>query len=335
MRVTIIGAGVAGLTTALALAGRADVEVLERGEAIGAASCSRFAGGMLAPWCERESAEETVVTLGLEALSFWPAAVPGVVRNGTLVVAQPRDLPDLARFARRTREHESVDGEAIAALEPDLAGRFRQGLFFPREAHLDPRKTLAALAEILAAAGVSIRLGVTATPETVAGDRVVDTRGLAAQDRLANLRGVKGEMLIVRTRDVTLSRPVRLLHPRIPLYVVPRDDGHFMIGATMIESGERGRITARSMVELLNAAYALHPAFAEAEIVEIGCDARPAFPDNLPRLKVDGRIVSFNGLYRHGFLLSPALARRAAEVVLSDATFPEVMDEDHRERRSA
>jgi glycine oxidase len=89
-----------------------------------------------------------------------------------------------------------------------------------------------------------------------------------------------------------------------------------MVGATMIESGERSRVTARSMVELLNAAYALHPAFAEAEIVEIGADARPAFPDNLPRVRQEGRTLFLNGLYRHGFLLSPALARIAAELLL-------------------
>ena len=81
-----------------------------------------------------------------------------------------------------------------------------------------------------------------------------------------------------------LSRPVRLQHPRFPLYVVPRGDGVFMLGATQIESGARGGATLRSVVELLNAAYALHPAFAEAELLEIGCDARPAFPDNLPRI---------------------------------------------------
>ena len=98
----------------------------------------------------------------------------------------------------------------------------------------------------------------------------------------------------------------------------------------MIESEDRGRVTARSLVELLNAAYALHPAFAEAEIVELGCDARPAFPDNLPRVRRQGERVLVNGLYRHGFLLAPALARRAAAVLLDGACFPEVMSDEDR-----
>lgn len=330
MRVTVVGAGVAGLCTALVLAERGvEVEVLERGPAIGAASCSRYAGGMLAPWCERESAEELVLELGLEALEFWPRHHRGTVRRGSLVLAPRRDEREIDRFARRTRNFEAIDADRLAELEPDLAGRFGRALYFPDEAHLDPRAVLPDLAARLAALGVPIHLGVDALERPPAADRIVDCRGLAARDRLADLRGVKGEMLIVRCPDVRLSRPVRMLHPRFPLYIVPRADQHFMVGATMIESDERRRVTARSVVELLNAAYALHPAFAEAEIVEIGSDARPAFPDNLPRIRRRGGTVFVNGLYRHGFLLSPALARLTAELILDDRKHGEVIDEDH------
>jgi glycine oxidase len=87
-------------------------------------------------------------------------------------------------------------------------------------------------------------------------------------------------------------------------------------------------------MELLNAAYALHPAFAEADIVEFGSDLRPAFPDNLPRIRKAGRTLYINGLFRHGFLLAPALARMAAAIVLDNAIFPEVMDADQRERQA-
>ena len=89
----------------------------------------------------------------------------------------------------------------------------------------------------------------------------------------------------------------------------------------MIENEEPGRITARGLMELLGAAYTLHPAFGEAEIVETGCDLRPAFPDNIPRVVrdlSDSRRLHINGLFRHGFLLSPALARQAADIVFGD-----------------
>ena len=343
MRALIVGAGVAGLACAVELAERgAAVEVLERGERLGAGCCSWYAGGMLAPWCERESAEPAVATLGLESLGWWPARFPGTVRRGSLVVAHGRDAGELRQFARRTEHYEWLDGEGIAALEPDLAGRFSQALFFPEEGHLDPRAALAALAARVDSLGGSIRFGADANACREAalcaqsrGDAVIDCRGLEARDALPDLRGVKGEMLVVRLPDLSLSRPVRVLHPRVPVYIVPRGDAHYMIGATMIESDQPTRITARSMLELLGAAYALHPAFGEAQIAEIGTGVRPAFPDNLPRVRRIGGTVYVNGLYRHGFLLAPALARQAAEELLATGHSLEVKHADTRQRRLA
>jgi hypothetical protein len=152
---------------------------------------------------------------------------------------------------------------------------------------------------------------------------IVDCTGFAARRALGNLRGVKGEMLVLRSHEISLSRPVRVLHPRIPVYIVPRGNGEFMVGATMTESDDSSRITARSIHELLSAAYSLHPAFADAEILEIGTQVRPAFADNLPRLHRIADRLYVNGLYRHGFLLAPALARRVAERVLNNRHYPE------------
>jgi glycine oxidase len=323
-KVTVVGAGVAGLTVALELNERGlAVEVIERGRAVGG-GCSRMAGGMLAPWCERAATDETVARLGVPSIDWWLRHFPGTVRNGSLVVAPSRDQVELTRFAQRTDAFEWCDEAGIASLEPDLAGRFRRALFFPREAHLDPRRALPALAEALNVRGVPIRFGV----DQAEADFVIDCRGLAARDVLSDLRGVRGEMVVIRSRDVSLSRPVRLLHPRLPLYIVPRGEGVFMVGATSIESETLGGVSVRSAVELLNAAYTLHPAFGEAEILELGADVRPAFPDNLPAVRRGPRGLLVNGLYRHGFLLAPAMARQAADLVEKDYA-------DLRQRRSA
>ena len=115
----------------------------------------------------------------------------------------------------------------------------------------------------------------------------------------------------------SISRPLRLLHPRHPVYVVPRDDQRFMIGATMIESPEKGGMTARSAIEMLSAAFALHPAFGEAEIVEMSADVRPAFADNEPQVFARGGRLHLNGAYRHGWLLAPDLAVKAAEMAMA------------------
>ena len=327
MRATIIGAGVAGLACAVELAERGtEVEVLERSASLGGSCCSWFAGGMLAPWCERVSAPPLIVALADEGFAWWGEKYPGMQRRGSLVLAHARDAGELKHFARRTQQYEWLDAEGIAALEPDLAGRFEQGLYFKDEAHIDPRAALGALAARVQALGGTIHFAAEAPPAPAAcGEYRIDCTGLAARAVLTDLRGVKGEMLHLQAPDVSLSRPVRVLHPRTPVYVVPRGDGHYMVGATMIESDAPSRISARSMLELLGAVYALHPGFGEAEILEIGTGVRPAFPDNLPRLRPRDGTLYVNGLYRHGFLAAPAMARRAAAFVLEGREAPEVM----------
>ncbi|WP_138465952.1 FAD-dependent oxidoreductase [Poseidonocella sp. HB161398] len=302
--VSVLGAGVAGLCTATALADRGiAAELIAPAEAPQPAS--HFAGGMLAPFCEGEAAPDEVVTAGQKSVDWWAAHVP-VARRGTLVVAPPRDAAELGRFARATRGHVPADP---GALEPDLEGRFARGLFYETEAHLDPREALAQLRAGLAARGVPIHDG----PPS---GRIIDCRGLGAD--LSGLRAVRGEMLIVEAPDVALSRPVRLLHPRFPCYIVPRAGQRFMIGATMVERDDAGPVTARAAMELLSAAYALHPGFAEARILELGAGRRPAFPDNLPRLVRQGDRLHVNGMYRHGFLMAPVLAEAAADQIAHD-----------------
>src|ERR1700729_662070 len=317
-RVLVIGAGVAGLCCATTLVERgAKITLFERSHELGA-NASWLAGGMLAPFCEGESAPHSVVTLGQGAIDWWDARVPGVTRRGTLVVAPPRDMSEIDRFSARTRSHVRVDEGHIAELEPDLAGRFRKGLFFAAEGHLDPRVALVALTERLRAKGGEIRFGVDGEALGEA-DVLIDCRGWAARKALPELRGVRGEMMRIRSREVTLTRAVRFLHPRIPLYIVPRANNEFMIGATMIESTERGAVSVRSAIELLSAAYALHPAFGEAEILEMSADVRPAYPDNEPRVEEHGDRIFVNGFYRHGFLLAPAFAERAATLAFERA----------------
>ncbi|MDQ0560736.1 glycine oxidase [Rhizobium mesoamericanum] len=315
MHVLVKGAGVAGLAVAYELSLRgADVTVVDPRPASRQAA-SWLAGGMLAPWCECESADEAVLLRGRDAIDRWSMMLPGEVhRNGTLIVAPARDQGELDRFAGRTSGHEWLNEEQIATLEPALAGRFRRALFFPLEGHLNPRRVLGLLRERLTARRVQFVAQVT---ESTDYDDTIDCTGAARIGRTNGLRGVRGEMLYLETPEVHLSRPVRLLHPRFPVYIVPRGDGLFMVGATMIETEFCGPISARSMMELLNAAYTVDPAFAEAAVVETGVGVRPAFADNFPRAIREADAIVLNGLYRHGFLLAPAMAQEAANLVFS------------------
>src|SRR5438552_39046 len=305
--VTIIGAGVAGAWQALlfASAGHA-VTLHERSDAAMTLSTSHWAGGMLAPWCEAETSEPLISRLGVRSLDLWREHFPKTSFNGSLVVAHPRDRSDFERFAKLTSGHRRLDAQGVRELEPSLEGRFREGLFYPDEGHVEPRRVLPELHARIAKAGGQIKFDSDVAAEQLNGI-VIDCRGLGARDTQPGLRGVKGEMIVVETSEVELSRPVRLIHPRWPLYVIPRGDGRFMLGATSIEAQDSG-VSVRSALELLGAAYAVHPAFAEARIVEFGSGLRPAFPDNLPRIAIDKEKIAVNGLYRHGFLLAPALA---------------------------
>jgi glycine oxidase len=322
--VTVIGAGVAGAWQALLFAEAGhEVTLHERSDAAMTQSTSHWAGGMLAPYCEAEGSEPVIVRLGLRALALWRQHFPQTPFNGSLVVAHPRDRADFDRFARMTSGHQRLDADAVRAFEPALEGRFRDGLFYPDEGHVEPRRVLPQLHARFADAGGTVKFDSETSLEEIDGI-AIDCRGLAARDAQPDLRGVKGEMIIVETDEIELSRPVRLIHPRWPLYIIPRADHQFMIGATSIEAEDRG-VSVRSALELLSAAYAVHPAFAEARIVEFGAGLRPAFPDNLPRIAIDGEKITVNGLYRHGFLLAPALAELTLGYVARGVIDNEVM----------
>jgi glycine oxidase len=331
LSIAIRGAGVTGLWQALTLARHGHkVTLYERSTERLTDACSPYAGAMLAPRCEEESAEPIVKELGLRGIALWKETYPGTVAKGSLVVAPPRDRVMLDRFARMTKGAERLDARALAALEPELGPRFGTALYYADEAHLNPNAALAFLFDAVEKADIGLRLGAGEMPE--AADLVIDCRGLAARDALPSLRGVRGERIVVRAPEIALQRPVRLLHPRFPLYLVPWGEGLFMVGATSIERKDAGPVTLRSALELLSAAYVLDPAFGEAEILSLGAGVRPAFPDNRPRIIVSKGYIYINGLYRHGFLLAPVLAELVAIYLETGAIDPEVFVADPDQR---
>lgn len=323
LKIAIRGAGVTGLWQALMLARRGHSIILaEQTAEPFMDACSPYAGAMLANRCEEESAEPIIRELGERGIELWKAVFPGTGANGSLVVAPARDRKLLDRFERMTQGGERLDKARLESLEPGLASRFETALFYASEAHLNPNAALSFLLNEVQAAGVVIQFGQGGIPP--GPDFVIDCRGLAAKDALPNLRGVRGERIVVRASEIAIDRPVRLLHPRFPLYLVPWGEGHFMIGATTIEREDSGPITLRSALELLSAAYVLDPAFGEAEIVATGAGVRPAFPDNRPRIIPGSGYIYVNGLYRHGFLLAPVMAELVAHYLETGATHPEV-----------
>jgi glycine oxidase len=106
---------------------------------------------------------------------------------------------------------------------------------------------------------------------------------------------------------LALQRPVRLLHPRHRVYLVPRPGDLVVVGASEVESEDRSPVSLRSAVELMAAAHSVIPALAEARIVHLETNLRPALPDHAPRTAVEPGLLTVNGLFRHGWLIAPAL----------------------------
>ncbi len=316
LNIAIRGAGIMGLSVAYTLKNALpDTQItlsdpLMKDWGFPADNASFMAGGMLAPYAEIEHMDMTWVTAGLASIDIWENTPldTGFSKQGSLLIAHSEDRYILERF----KTHLPADAQTpvnAQDIEPALHDQFQNGIHIKSEAHLDPHKTMAALCSWLKDNDVTL-INSAEPPQNT--DWTIDCRGMAADDK--NLRGVKGETLLVHNPEFELSRPVRLMHPRYPLYIIPRGDGIFMIGATVIESADES-VSLRSSMELMSALYALHPSFGEAEIIELKAGIRPSYDDNLPRIRIDEETntISCNGLFRHGYLLAPVMAECVAD----------------------
>lgn len=329
----VVGGGLMGRLVALGLlrAGH-PVSLYDQGDASGKTAAAHVAAAMLAPYAESVDAEPEIVALGIESLSLWPKLLDSLPQKvffeakGTLVLWHASDRDQSVQFRQRLERlgqklppevaPQTLDRSGIAGLEPQLKDRFAQGFYLPSEGQLDNRALLESLAEALVLEGADLHWGVTADPLAFGEDWVIDCRGMGGKSAWPKLRGVRGEVVRVESRDVKLERPVRLLHPRYPLYIAPKPDGIFVIGATQIETEDYSPASVRSALELLSALYSVHPGFGEGRILEIVSQCRPALPDNAPEIRWNGgRQLSINGLYRHGYLMAPALMQAALSLI--------------------
>ena len=288
------------------------------------------AAGMIAPLSEAVVSDENIYRMGQFALEQWPQWLQNLnttqtffFKRGSLVIAHPQDVSELDQFERELQfvipqcnSYHRVNQQQIHQLEPDINPQFTRGLFLAEEGHVNNRELLAAIGNEIKALGANLReftrVDVEAykiTSETTEEyfDVVIDCRGLGAKTQDPKLRGVRGETLHVETREIHLHRPVRLMHPRYQLYIVPKPGNRFMIGATQIESEDRSPVTLQSSLELGSALYTVSPAFAEARIIEMDTNLRPAYMDNLPKVSIQDGLITANGLFRHGYLLAPAV----------------------------
>jgi glycine oxidase len=338
--IAIVGAGLIGRLLAVELSKQPiNVTLYEQDNLTNLddqfASAAAFtAAGMIAPISETIDSDIDTFHLGATSIKLWPSIVEHLKTqhqqhvefqtNGSLIIAHPQDQAELDFFKLNTErlsrhcdaQYQSVDSTQIHALEPDLANTFKQGLFLADEAQIDNRQLMTSLLIACRQQNVSIidNTAVQTCNNSIISkstkqeyDLVFDCRGYGAKQQIMNLRGVRGEVLRVTCDEFSLSRPVRLMHPRYQLYLAPKPNNHFVIGATQIESEDQSPFSLQSMMELCSALYSISPAFAEARIIEQNTNLRPALANNKPCINVSDKCISINGLFRHGYLIAPAI----------------------------
>jgi len=333
----IAGAGLLGrlLAYQLARAGQSvdvfDPAASERPSFDGHQAAAFTAAGMLSPLAELDNSSPEVAALGWRSLDLWRGIVaalkapPHFRSQGSLLLAHRSDLGAAQRVLARlatalpgTPQAQALEMSELARLEPALHGAARAWLL-PGEGQIDPVAAMRALhAE---AAGVrwhwqrpvsSVGAGELRFPDgtQAAFDLVFDVRGTGSSPELP-VRGVRGETAWLHAPGHGLTRPVRLLHPRHRVYLVPRPGDIVLVGASEIESEDRSPVSLRSAVELMSAAHSVMPALAEARIERLDVNLRPALPDNEPHIALSPGRVRINGLFRHGWLIAPALVEQA------------------------
>tara|TARA_R110002050_G_scaffold1244_2_gene8480 strand:+ start:6206 stop:7288 length:1083 start_codon:yes stop_codon:yes gene_type:complete len=346
-RYLIVGSGLVGrlLAWRLCRAGH-HVDILSSDDQQGTGSAGYIAAAMVAPATEAITSEAMVQTIGNKSLQLWPqwlAELPEPVfyqNNGTLVVAHTGDQAEMARFTRRAEhvlsrdDYTMLDKAQLAECEPQLAEQFDQAMLFEKEAYLDNRHLYRLLEQELATLHCRWQRcddietltteSIDATGRRYLGnsrdsyDAVIDCRGNGAQQDIDDLRSVRGEVIRVHAPDVDFKHAVRLMHPRYPLYLSPRPNNEYVLGATVIESDDMSPVSIRSGLELMSALYSVHKGFSEARILEMSAHCRPALLNNMPRISRTEWGFQINGFYRHGYLFSPAIVSDMLAILEGD-----------------
>ena len=349
MKIGIAGAGLLGRLLAFELtrAGH-QVDVYDPAtDALGRGAAGWTAAGMLSPVAELEGADAAVFAMGLRSLVRWPQLLAGLGESiapvefhqrGSLLVAHRGD-EGAARRVVDLLKHKAPPKFAPQALampdlrelEPAIHG-CAHAWMLPGEGQIHTVQAMTALYQAATQHGAQWHWGESVQRlsagmlHTTKGERrfdwVFDVRGTGARSDevlqpgedaglTSQVRGVRGEIFWLDAPGVVLHRPVRLLHPRHRVYIVPRQGGQIVVGASEIESEDRSPVSLRTTLELLSAAHSILPELAEARISHSETNLRPALPDNLPRWESSPGITRINGLFRHGWLIAPALVEQA------------------------
>ena len=326
MKVGIAGAGIIGQLLAFRLINEG-FQITLFDDNLNRAT-SRVAAGMLSPITELEKCDTIIFQLGYDALTIhWPhlmAQLDSAIyfkKEGSVVLAHANDVHELSRLIRIIqsklpdhKHYQKLDQSTIHQLEPEIKS-FYHGLYVPHEGQVDAQAVLLALQNTLIKRATYLPSYVQSVDpyeiktkdQSYHFDLVCDCRGIGAKKQFSDLHSIRGELIWVHAPHVTINHPIRLMHPRYRLYIVPRHNHDYLIGSSEIETSDTSPVSVRTTLELLSAAFSIHSGFGEARIVKMDVGIRPTLPDHLPKMKYKPGYLAINGCYRNGFLIAPTL----------------------------
>ncbi|WP_186648362.1 FAD-dependent oxidoreductase [Fluviispira vulneris] len=335
MRVGIIGAGILGRLIAIELFKRKyKVTIFEKSDANSSGSCTTTAAGMLAPWSESYESSQLVFELGVTSLKLWPNILKTLnsthlfKRQGTAHLTLYRERHKLEHFFEHLKKR-NIHFEAIkinSENKKEFVGEFSQeysfGYYFPQEATLNPMEFILKCNDFFKENKISFNYNhivtfyennkITTDQGDFYFDSVINTMGLGAKNVFEkskeSLRGVRGSLVLVHAPLVNIHSVIRLTHLRYPIYIVPRGNNKYIIGATSHETECLKPITVESLLELLSVAAHFDKGFLEANLLDQRVNLRPTFMDGSPHFYSQNGIHYINGLHRNGITISPALA---------------------------
>ena len=330
MKIGIVGAGLIGSLLATRLFSHGyQVKIFEQDSADETSHTSPafIAAGMLSQYTESISGGNLIFEMGDASIALWEKYLcemdipQAVAKNGSLILTHRLHKDELCHFINKIKQstnlssfYSTCDKITIQQLEPELSS-YSNGIFINDEANLNApcvlqqlRNTLIKIQAIQFNAKIDSITNSTIifNQKLHEFDFVIDCTGVNSM-LFNNIRGIRGEIITVYAPNVNITRPIRLFHPKHSIYIVPYPNNTYVIGATEIESNDLSNLSIRSAIELLTYATTIHRGFWEARITNFSTNVRPTLPNNLPQIKVHNKLIAINGLYRHGFLVSPAI----------------------------
>lgn len=341
MNIAIVGAGILGYLFAWQCAQNPHwkITLYEKNVLGQESNCSYAAAGMLSPISELTTCDPLIAEMGFDSLSRWVEWLPQLdssiyfSQKGSLLIAHRRDRDVLDHLMRIVLDKlknpayiQTLSSTELHQREPAL-NQFESAYHLSCDAAIDNQALLRSLLKKIQSTSTTLKFSTevkSLSPHTIntdAGketfDWVIDCRGLGAKKDIPDLFAVRGELIFLHAPEVSLTHPVRFFHARDKLYVVPRENHHYLIGASEICAEDYSPISLRTSLDLLSAAYAIDKHFGEARIIKTVTHCRPTLPNHHPRVMFKNGLIHVNGLYRHGFLLSPTLVNEVMLLIQS------------------